>query len=321
MKHRGVAQEIPQDVLKRAFEWQVALWSGEVTPQWREDFARWLAADALHERAWNDVQRVDGFLAGVPRHIGARVLRGPGARRKVLGGLAWAGAAGLLAAAVRETPYWQVAMADHATRVGEQREIELADGSRLTLNTASAVDVRFGGQQRLVVLRRGEIQVVTAADRSPARRAFLVQTRHGVLEPLGTRFSVRDEQRKVQLAVFEGAVEIRLHEAARRQRLAAGQQAAFDASSIGPAQPVDPLEAAWTRGLLVAEREPLADFLVRLGRYRPGVVRCHPAVAGLLVSGVYPLADTDRILAALEQVLPIRVGHATRYWVTVEPRS
>jgi len=65
----------------------------------------------------------------------------------------------------------------------------------------------------------------------------------------------------------------------------------------------------------------LADFLVQLSRHRPGVVRCDPAVAELVVSGVYPLDDTDRVLAALAQALPVRADYATRYWVTVRARQ
>jgi transmembrane sensor len=42
-------------------------------------------------------------------------------------------------------------------------------------------------------------------------------------------------------------------------------------------------------------------------------------VAALRVSGVFPLADTDRALASLQQALPVRIHYATRYWVSVQP--
>jgi transmembrane sensor len=313
--------EIPAHVLKRALEWQVAMWSGEISAQGRASFARWLAADAQHARAWCDVQRVDGLFAGVPRRVGARVLRTAGARRNLLRGIAWLGAGALLAGAVRETPLWQAAAADHATRTGERRQIQLADGTRVMLNTASAIDVRFDHRQRLVVLRHGEIHVATAPDGSLPKRAFRVQTRHGMLEALGTRFVVRDEPRHAELAVLDGAVEIRPRDAQLQRRIDAGEQAAFDAGAIGPTRTFDSLAAAWTRGMLVAERERLADFLARLARYRVGVVRCDPAVADLRLSGVYPLDDIDRVFAALGRALPVRVTHTTPYWVSVGPQS
>jgi transmembrane sensor len=64
----------------------------------------------------------------------------------------------------------------------------------------------------------------------------------------------------------------------------------------------------------------LADLLDELGRYRAGVLRCHPGVAGLTVSGAFPLRDTDASLRLLQETLPVTVSRLTGYWVTVEPR-
>ena len=75
--------------------------------------------------------------------------------------------------------------------------------------------------------------------------------------------------------------------------------------------------SAWQRGLLVAERWRLGDFLEEVARYRAGVLRCDPAVAGLMISGVYPLQDTDAILQSVSQALPVQVRMITPYWVTV----
>jgi transmembrane sensor len=62
----------------------------------------------------------------------------------------------------------------------------------------------------------------------------------------------------------------------------------------------------------------LDDFLADIGRYRQGLLRCEPAVAGLRISGVFPLADTERILDMLASSLPVRVRSRSRYWVTLE---
>lgn len=71
--------------------------------------------------------------------------------------------------------------------------------------------------------------------------------------------------------------------------------------------------------MLVAQDMPLAEFLDQLSRYRPGHLDCDGAVAQLPVSGTYPLADTDQVLAMLLATLPVRLRTATRYWVVVEP--
>jgi len=63
----------------------------------------------------------------------------------------------------------------------------------------------------------------------------------------------------------------------------------------------------------------LGDFVATLARYRRGHLGCNPAVADLLLTGSYPLDDLDRILAALEKSLPVRVHRVMPWWVTVEP--
>ena len=75
---------------------------------------------------------------------------------------------------------------------------------------------------------------------------------------------------------------------------------------------------AWTRGELVADGQPLARFAAELARYRRGFVTCTPEVAQLPLVGVFPLADTDRILRALEATLPVRVRRVLPGWVRLE---
>ena len=62
------------------------------------------------------------------------------------------------------------------------------------------------------------------------------------------------------------------------------------------------------------------DLLAELGRYRSGVLRCHPGDAQLRVSGTFSVIDTDRTLAVLQQVLPIRISSVTPYWISVAAR-
>jgi transmembrane sensor len=71
--------------------------------------------------------------------------------------------------------------------------------------------------------------------------------------------------------------------------------------------------------VLEASDMRLDAFVDELRRYRPGLVQLAPEVAGLRLSGVFPLADTDRILQALVQVLPVQVHMPVRYWVRIGP--
>jgi transmembrane sensor len=215
---------------------------------------------------------------------------------------------------------WQ---ADLRTGVGERRESTLEDGSTVALNTDTAIEMRFGGAERRLKLHRGELMVVTGADASAAQpRPFVVETVHGELRPRGTRFTVRVRGDGSQIAVFEGAVAVQPRRAAASAvLLSAGEQARFTREAVGARLAADEADTAWTDGMLVASGMRLDDFLAELARHRPGVLRCDPDVAHLRVSGTYPLADTDRVLALLVTTLPVTLETHTRWWVRVKPHS
>ncbi|MBG4972739.1 FecR family protein, partial [Pseudomonas aeruginosa] len=76
---------------------------------------------------------------------------------------------------------------------------------------------------------------------------------------------------------------------------------------------------AWTRGMLMADRMPLAEVLAELARYRRGVLRCDPQLARLAVSGAYPLLDLRRTLGMLQATYPLKVRGVTDYWISLVP--
>jgi transmembrane sensor len=311
-------------ILKEAAGWLVRVQSETLSAADSAALDRWRARSADHEAAWQRAETMLRSFGQVPPHIGGQTLRQAhrAGRRQavralagllVLGPAAWMGA--------RELP-WREWRADLRTATGEQRRIALADGTQLVLNTASAVDVDYTFAQRVLWLRAGEILLTTGHDPAPVRRPVLVQTPQGVLRALGTRFMVRDEGARVRVAVYEGAVEVRpAREGANPLVLAAGDQTVFSAEGAAAPVSADPLAASWADGMLAARNWRLADLVAELGRYRHGVLRCDPAVAGLRVSGAFPLNDIDASLRLLEKTLPVRVSQVTPWWITVAPRA
>lgn len=199
----------------------------------------------------------------------------------------------------------------------------LPDGTNLELNTATDIDVFFDSERkglRLVKLHSGELQIETAHD--SARRPFEVQTRHGRIRALGTRFLVRQTpaDSTTLVAVQQSAVEVRpTNSDGRPFRIDAGLQTRFDAAGAHDIVPEHPQQDAWVRGMLFASNQRLADFAAELGRYRRGVVRCAPEVAELRISGAFRLDSTDEILAALPDTLPVHMAYRTRWWVEIRP--
>lgn len=317
-------QALDPAVVRQAAEWMARVWSDDTSDEVRAACAQWRASDPEHERAWRRLQAVEDKLLGLPREVAQHTLREPAAttyrhRRRALQALGVIIAAGGAGLAAHDTPTWWLVAADHSTRTGQIRDITLPDGSKVVLNTATALDVRFDAAQRLLVLHAGEILITTAPDPAAVQRPLRVQTRDGMLQARGTRFTVRQSADASHIAVFEGAVEVRprLH-AAAMLLLGAGQGATFSAERSDAPVAVEDTDAGWTRGVLVVEAMRLADFVAELSRYRAGLLRCAPEVADLRVSGVFSLHDTDRALDNLTLVLPVAVLYRTRYWVTVQ---
>jgi transmembrane sensor len=309
------SRELPRDALEAAAHWYVQLNDTAAAADERAAWERWLAADAAHRQAWARMQALERRLNGVPGELVAPTLSSARERRrrtlKLFTLLLSAGAVGALLPEL-ETG-WQIARADLRTATGERRRIELADGGTLDINTASAVDIDYDSNLRLLRLLTGEILVQTAADPRP----FEVHTAHGAIRALGTRFSVRREAGETHVAVLEHAVEIRPNDAPVL-RLEAGQQAVFSVHGVSLPSPLAPGEGAWRDGKLIAIDRRLDDFLAELERHRPGKIACAPEVAGLRLSGVFRLHDTDAVLDTIAASLPIKLRHATRYWVRAE---
>ena len=317
-------QPLDPSIVEQAIAWHVLLLSGHADEAQRAACEAWCHAHETHERAW---QRIAGLgrdmraaHSGLAPPLALGILRqAAGSSRRIvlksIAGLGLLGGSLLLARETRRQTGWG---ADYRTATGERQRIVLADGTQLLLNTASAVDLRFDAKIRQLRLLTGEILIETAAD--PLGRPFRVITDSGRVEPIGTRFTVRQTGTDVAVAVLEGAVDIH-PEHGQTLRLQAGEQTRFDRNGSAAPLALQSGREAWTDGMLVVERMPLGEFVAELDRYRPGKLRCDPAIAELRVSGTYPLDAPDQVLALLAETLPIQIDYFTRYWATVKPRN
>ncbi len=313
--------------LEQAARWYAHLRDGTRGARDRAAWEEWLRASEEHRTAWRYVEEIShGFeplQALTDSRAAAEVLASTNgrvhARRRLLAGLAAFAGAGMLGTLfLREEllPSGLLAWStDHRTGKGEQREIALADGSRLWLNTASAVDVDLDTRSRRVALRRGEVFVSTASD---GARPFLLRTVHAEMRALGTRFDVLLETGETRLAVFEGSVEVRTFGSGAARVLRAGQEARFDAQRIAPERSADIAREVWTQGTFVAANIPLREVVRELRRYRSGHLGLAEEVADITVYGNFPILDTDRVLHMLASVLPIRIAQPLPWWTTIE---
>jgi transmembrane sensor len=316
-------EPVPSDVAQRAVEWLIDLQSEQASPTLQGNWRRWRAAHPDHERAWQRIETVHGQVFGQLHHLPSPVksaisrasLTPPRsqARRNAISTLAVLLFAGGTTWLTQEEAPWSAWAADLHTAAGERRSVMLADGTTLMLNTASAVNVNFGASERRVRLIAGEVFITTARD--AMKRPFLIETSQGEARALGTRYTVRLQDKRTDVVVFEGAVRITPHHASGQAlTLQAGQRANFTLDAITSPQAADQDSAAWTDGFLIAKGMRLADFLNELNRYSPSALSCDPAVANLRLSGSYPLSDINKVLETLSAMLSLEVETVTRFW-------
>lgn len=318
---------IASRIVDAAIAWYVRRASGGMTVDEEANLDRWLAQHPDHARAWQRLTQMSmGLLEGarIEEATLARSILGrlPALeRRKALRLLSWAALGGsglwLGSGLLGELAF----LADYHSATGERREIRLADGSLLQLNSDSAVDVRFDNRLRRIRLRHGEIQLSTAAD--PAGRPLWVESRDGRLVPVGTRFTVSQLKHATRLGVNEGAVDVFPAGREHVQRIPAGRQLLFGPGLEAPSETLDESRQAWVAGMLSAENRRLDDLLDELARHRSGHLGCTPEAGALRITGTWPLQGedpSDAVLASLERRLPIRIQRMTRYWVQLRTR-
>lgn len=275
---------------------------------------RWRESSVHHEAAWQKAQRLRQRFAGVPPSLGMATLDRPAmARRDVLKRALGVAAIVPTAWLLGRTLPLDAWRADLHTATGEQRRWSLVDGSALQLNTDSAADLDL--KARRLVLVQGEMALkVTGA------APLAIQAPYGLITVSRGEVCVRLRARDCRVSVISGSVQLQPLRGPLLS-LEGGQQVSLQEAGAGPVGTFDAVQLGWRDGVLVAQNQPLGDFLRELGRYRPGVLRWDEALESLRVTGSFRLENTDRILALLSASLPLDVQTRTRYWVTLTLRK
>lgn len=307
-----------RQALRNASHWYALLSGERVSPQQEEKWQQWVDANHDNQWAWQQVESLRQQMQTMPGNVASMALRDSQlTRRHVLKGLLLAVGAGTS---------WQLwhsdsatgLRADYHTAKGEIRQFPLSDGSLLTLDTASAANVRYDDNERRIELLFGKLAITSGKDAQ--QRPLRVYTPQGQLTALGTEFSVEQQIDRTLLLVSQHAVAVRLAgQPEQCLTVQQGQMLSFSVQSFGAVEHV-PARMEWTGGRLSVSDRPLAEVIEQLARYRQGILRCDPEVATLRVSGTFPLLKTDVALNALQQTLPISLQRVTRYWVTVKAR-
>ena len=204
---------------------------------------------------------------------------------------------------------------DYYTATGEQRQIDLADGSRLLLNTDSAVTVDVEGNVRRVQLLRGEAYFEVA---HAPQRPFWVVADEVRARVTGTEFSVGRSADSVTITVAEGRVETSTHAHAEQiTPLTPGESARYQGRQLAAVQTTDVQRTlAWRQGQMVFVQATLAEVVEQINRYRPGrLIITDEQLKNRPITAVFSVHRLDDAITALERTFGIRARRLTDYLV------
>lgn len=314
-----------QTITEAAAEWAVRLHAGGLSDEAQAQLAQWLASDERHASALRFAEQTWAALGdlaldtevarpALPRQHPRAARPVPVTRRRRP--LRWLGRAAALSLVLGigwvSGPGVLVQMqADYQTGTGELRTVQLDDGSSVELDASSAIRIDFDTQERRISLLAGSAVFDVAPTGDAETRPFVVQSAGGRTQALGTQFVVgRESSDQAWVGVLQHSVAISLSAPPVAQHvLEQGQSARYSPKTGVQRLPDFDLSAAtsWRRGVLVFDRQPLAQVIEQLNRYRPGqIVLANPALASRQTSGVFRLDMLDSALPTLVHELHVQ---------------
>jgi transmembrane sensor len=186
---------------------------------------------------------------------------------------------------------------EFASGGGEIRTVDLADGSRITLDTATVLQTTYSADERRIVLLRGRARFAVAHDRA---RPFIVMTRLGSVVAYGTVFDVAFDGKRVRVSLLEGSVEVRraapANQAGSSRMLTPGHSVIVEAGAIRVPTDSTPAEADWPNAMLSFEDAPLDQVIAAANRHGPpDIVLADPMLTKLRFTGTFKAADTEQL--------------------------
>lgn len=304
--------DIDNPIVEAAAGWVARLSSSDATEADRAAFEAWRVADPAHAEAYTEMEGLWRRLGQLPDR---RLVPSETRRRrasKIVPGIA---AAGLLAGALSyQCGLMDRMRADLWSDIGDITHATLPDGSRVDLNTDTALVLRFTAGERRIELLRGEASFDVVPDPS---RPFTVETGGLSARAVGTRFFVRADGTDSPVGVAEGRVDV--EEAGRRALVSAGQAVhrGKDSSLSATAANVE-RGMAWREGRLLFAGQTLATVLTELGRYRYGrILLLDRRLGERRVTGAFDARDTDEALDVIAATMGVRVRRLSPLLVLV----
>lgn len=304
----------PDPIKDVALDWFLRLNGAPEDAELKAQLETWLAQDSRHAAEFSKLRqfwglpeldvatrRVTGRIDGQTK-VGGRPTRT--SRRASPWRTSIAAAAAVVVIALGAWQYPTLILrwkADYLTAAGEQNTVTLPDGSRMILNTATAVALDFDNGRRAIALLEGEAFFDVVQD---SQHPFTVTASFGEVEVKGTAFSVRTDHSEDTVVLERGRVDVsRLADKRDHAILSPSETVSVSGNAISAVQRTDTTKMlAWREGWIVFHEKPFALVLDDLRRYYGGlVVTLDDRMGRVPVSGRYRLANPEGVIRSLAE--------------------
>jgi transmembrane sensor len=345
------ADEAKPPVMHQAIEWLILLRSGEISEAETHAFADWLSQDICHAEAFAKAEEVFGMMvvaakslrvippvlgqtkepiskratqsldSSEPKQIKSERRPASSNHSRWLALPLALAAAWLFAVALvvpTQSHFLDDCLSDYHTSTGELRDIQLADGSHLLLNTNTAVSVDYQPSLRLITLLHGQARFTVAKD---TRRPFEVASGGLVVRALGTVFEVYNSGAgETSVIVQEHAVAARIQSDGKPSQVDVPEGYGLRYGNNGKLDKPEPVNvaqtSAWQHRRLYINNRPLVELVAELGRYRVGrIFLSDTNLKNLRVTGVFSLANPDEALVKVCNALGLQETRLSPWWV------
>jgi transmembrane sensor len=343
----------PNDIERiksEASEWIARIERDELTTAERSELNTWLAISPTHEKQLKRLAQLWDKMSEVGKRSSIQEESIKKLKKRDFLGLQLAqityktAALATLVLAIPLLFYLQGMLENtkkngqYFTKIGEQKNIILTDGSEVLLNTNSIIEVTYSRDKRNITLFQGEANFGVAPDKS---RPFTVKAGTGDIRALGTNFSVRLDGNLVNVLISHGTVRVRAKEnideaphtyqTGHRSRneviVGAGNSVVFDDVEVESVeQKSDEIltkKLYWIKGYLSFDDEPLSEVIAELSRYTSlNIVIADESIRSIKVGGFYPIDNLETVFTTLELNLGLKVKKMNGgYYYITNPNS
>lgn len=340
----GTGMTRNQDTVeKTAAYWVMRLSSSGCGPADRAAFEAWRSRHSSHAQAF---ERTERSLAFVGRHlehpaIGNLIdkVMAETAPVKTPFWQSWAAASVavvcvvvlIMSSSLQQRVVREDAVKIYDTAVGERSTITLADGSTVTLNTNSRIEVDFNPARRGINLVRGQALFEVAKNSS---WPFVVEAGNQRITALGTAFDVRIETEKIKVSLIEGRVAVDKFVTGRtgpeqpvipenRIELVEGEQLVTSATLATIVEKINLEELmGWREGRIVFRDTRLGAAIAEVNRYNKDQLRLSedPRLQAIRISGVFKTGQIAPFISAMQTMHSVEAHHTAKNEITLRWR-